>query len=71
MSILRDDDFIVAGSNDAELRTWKISKMNDEESEVKMSELLTSDNLLDFAVSFYFNSYDDTKKYKNNALYHF
>jgi len=56
LSILRDDDFIVAGSNDAELRTWKISKMNDEESEVKMSELLTSDNLLDFAVSIYFNS---------------
>jgi len=56
LSILRDDDFVVAGSNDAELRTWKISKMNDEESEVKMSELLTSDNLLDFAVSVYFNS---------------
>jgi len=56
LSILRDDDFVVAGSNDAELRTWKISKMNEEESEIKMSELLTSDNLLDFAVSVYFTS---------------
>lgn len=54
MSILRNDDFVVAGSNDAELRTWKISKMNDEESEIKMSELLSSDNLLDFAVSIFF-----------------
>lgn len=51
LSILRNDDFVVAGSNDAELRTWKISKMNDEESEIKMSELLSSDNLLDFASS--------------------
>jgi len=56
LSILRDDDFVVAGSNDAELRTWKISKMNEEESEIKMSELLTSDSLLDFAVSVYFTS---------------
>jgi len=54
LSILRNDDFVVAGSNDAELRTWKISKMNDEESEIKMSELLSSDNLLDFAVSIFF-----------------
>lgn len=56
LSVLRNDDFVVAGSNDAELRTWKISKANDEESEIKMSELLSSDNLLDFAVSIFFTS---------------
>jgi len=57
LSILRDDDFVIAGSNDAELRTWKLSKMNEDESEIKMSELLTSDNLLDFAVSVYFTKF--------------
>ncbi|KAL4152712.1 hypothetical protein QTP88_000545 [Uroleucon formosanum] len=39
-SILRDDDFVVAGSNDAELRTWKIIKMNEDESEIKTGSLM-------------------------------
>lgn len=54
LSVLRDDDFVVAGSNDAKLRTWKISKSNEEDTEVKMSELLSSDTLLEFGVSIYF-----------------
>jgi hypothetical protein len=53
--VLIDDDFVVAGSNDSGLRTWKISKANYEESEIKMSDLLSSDNLLDFAVSIFFH----------------
>lgn len=44
----------MAGSNDAELRTWKISKIKDEETDIKMSELMSSDTLLEFAVSIYF-----------------
>jgi len=72
LSILRNDDFVVAGSNDAELRTWKISKMNDEESEIKMSELLSSDNLLDFAVSIFFSSIiiaTKNKKIMNSIIF--
>lgn len=41
----------MAGSNDAELRTWKISKTNEEEQEIKITELLSSENILDFTVS--------------------
>lgn len=53
LSILHDENFVVAGSNDAELRTWKISKTDEDESEIKMSELLSSDTILEFAVSIY------------------
>lgn len=53
LSILHDENFVVAGSNDAELRTWKISKTDEDESEIKMSELLSSDTILEFAVSIF------------------
>jgi hypothetical protein len=43
----------VAGSNDAELRTWKISETKEEELEIKMTELLSSETILDFTVSIY------------------
>ncbi|XP_050431999.1 WD repeat-containing protein 3 [Adelges cooleyi] len=49
LNVLRDGDFIVAGSNDAELRTWKISKTNEDEKDIKMTELLSTDGLLDYA----------------------
>lgn len=62
MSVLRNEDFLVSGSNDAELRTWKISKSNLENSEIKISELLTSEFLPDFGVS----TYLFCLKYKNN-----
>lgn len=54
LSVLRDDDFIVAGSNDAELRTWNISKLSIEDTEIKMSELLSSDTPFEFGVGVYF-----------------
>jgi len=57
LSVLRDDDFVICGSNDAELRTWKLSKTSEDEADIKMSELLTSEILLDFAVSFFLPSY--------------
>lgn len=64
--MLRDDDFVVCGSNDAELRTWKLSKTNEDEADIKMSELLTSEVLLNFAVSIFFNS-DLLKIFEKNT----
>lgn len=48
--MLRNEDFLVSGSNDAELRTWQISKTSSEELDIKISELLTSESLLNFDV---------------------